>query len=255
MTTQDKEGQIDKVQTEVSNQNEASEPVQNEKAEEYSTVSSEITVETDGKALETTPETKVTEVKEKKAKKKSAKKAVAKTKSAPQKPTKKAVEKAKPKASPKAEPEVMKQLEKFVAVTYKHPTTFKEMETIMTKNKVQLDKLAQEANALGRESTEAFIKAGNIFAKGFEEIVKTSMTMAQDAAEKQAKFVKEAMSTKTLNEWAEVQHKIVQTNFDDLMSGATKISELSVKVLTDGVEPLNEQANKAILKATDAIAA
>jgi hypothetical protein len=39
------------------------------------------------------------------------------------------------------------------------------------------------------------------------------------------------------------------------MAGATKISELSVKVLTECAEPLNEQITKTIRKGTESMAA
>lgn len=129
------------------------------------------------------------------------------------------------------------------------------MEKMMTQGKSQFDKLAKDANDAGREGFEAFIKSGTIFARGLEDIIRTSMALAQDSAEKQTQFLKEAMSSKTLNEWTEAQNKIAQANFDDFMAGATKISELSVKVLSEASEPINEQLSKGIKKATESLAA
>lgn len=135
------------------------------------------------------------------------------------------------------------------------PNDTKEMENTMTKNKAQFDKFTTEANNMSREGTEAFMESGKIFAKGFEELMRVSMSMVQDAAEKQSQFAKEAMSSKTLNEFAEVQGRIAKANFDDFMTCSTKISELGVKVIKDGATPLSEQANKVIIKAKSAVAA
>jgi len=77
----------------------------------------------------------------------------------------------------------------------------------------------------------------------------------QSSAEKQTKLMKEALSSKTLNEFTEVQNKIAQHNFDDFMSGATKISEQCVRVLTACSEPVNSQMSKVVKKATSSIAA
>ena len=63
------------------------------------------------------------------------------------------------------------------------------------------------------------------------------------------------MSSKTINEFAEIQNKIAQTSFDDFMSGATKISEIGVKVITESSEPVNAQVTRAIQKATESMAA
>lgn len=125
----------------------------------------------------------------------------------------------------------------------------------MTQSKNQMDKLAHEAANASRENIEACIKSGSILMKGCEDIMRTAISIAQSSAEKQSRFIKEALGSKTLNEWAEVQNRIAQSNFDDFMSGATKISELSVKVLTQAVEPVNDQASKVIQKASSAMAA
>ena len=79
--------------------------------------------------------------------------------------------------------------------------------------------------------------------------------MTQTAVEKQAEFTKQLMSSKTLNEYAEAQNKIAQANFDEFMAGATKLSEMSVKVLSEASEPLNSQMNKAVQQANKAMAA
>ncbi len=124
----------------------------------------------------------------------------------------------------------------------------------MTQNKTQFDTYMKDANELSREGMDAFVKSSTLFAKGFEDFFQTSMSLAQGAAEKQTQFMKEAMSAKTLNEFTEVQNKIAQANFDDFMASATKLSELSVKVLSEASEPLNEQMTKSMNKATQAAA-
>ena len=122
------------------------------------------------------------------------------------------------------------------------------LEETMTKSTAQFDKIAQEATAASRESFEAFTKSYGILTKGYESIVRTSVELSQSAAEKQAAYAKEALSCKTLNEFAEIQNKIAQSNFDDFMSSMTKLSEISTKVMTESAEPLNEQINKAVQK-------
>lgn len=134
------------------------------------------------------------------------------------------------------------------------------MENIMSKTAAAFDtkafdKMAKETADFGRECSEACAKANAILVKGMEEIMGAVASIAQSSAEKQAKFAKEAMSSKTINEFAEIQNKIAQTSFDDFMSSFTKLSEMSVKVLTEGAEPMNAQIVKAIQRATDTMAA
>lgn len=129
------------------------------------------------------------------------------------------------------------------------------MEKMMYQGKSQFDKLAQDAAEMNRENIEAVVKCSTIFAKGFEDLMRVSMTLAQDAAERQGKFMKEVLSSKTLNEFTEAQNKVAQVNFDEFVNGATKITELSMKVMTDSLEPLNAQMNKGINKASQKMAA
>lgn len=136
----------------------------------------------------------------------------------------------------------------------------KTKEKIMSKknqafDKASFEKFTKESADFGREYSEAMAKAGSIFMKGLEDMTGALVSMAQTSAEKQAKFAKEAMSIKTINEFAEVQNKIVQSNFDDFMAGFTKISEMGVKLLSEGTEPVNAQITKVIQRASESMAA
>lgn len=129
------------------------------------------------------------------------------------------------------------------------------METIMTKGKQQFEKLSSEAANAGKDNMDAWMKSGSIFMKGYEDIMKTWMGMAQKNAEKSGEAVKTLLACKTVNEYAEVQNRLAQEGFDDLMAGATKLSELSVKLVSDGFAPINDQMGRTIKKASDAVAA
>ena len=183
-----------------------------------------------------------------KAKKRSAKKA------APKKVTSKKSATKKPAAAKKKAVRAPKLItaSKPQTPTFAGSTSSKAMEKMMTKTKTQFDGYMKETNDTNRESYDAFVKSSTLFAKGFEDIFKVSMSLAQSAAEKQKQFMKEAMGSKTLNEFTEVQNKMTQANFDDFMSGATKISELSVKLLSESAEPMNEQMSKSMNKVAKA---
>ena len=49
--------------------------------------------------------------------------------------------------------------------------------------------------------------------------------------------------------------EIAQASLDDIMSAATKLSEMSVKLLTESAEPISEQMGKTMRKASEAVAA
>ncbi len=129
------------------------------------------------------------------------------------------------------------------------------LETNMFKGNKQMEQMTQGAAAMGQDSVEALTKSCSIFAKGMEDIMKTCMEIAQEAGEKSQALTKTMMSCKTLNEFTDMQTKMAQASFDEFMTNATRISEKTVKVCTDAMEPINDQMGKSIKRATDAMAA
>lgn len=132
---------------------------------------------------------------------------------------------------------------------------FFKMEMDLMKPNKQFEKLTQDATALGQDQLDALIKSTAIFQKGLEEIVKVTTQIAQEAGESNASATKALFACKTLNELADAQTKLAQTSFDTFMSNATKLSELSVKVCTDSLAPINDQMGKSIKKASETMAA
>lgn len=143
----------------------------------------------------------------------------------------------------------------FTTDTIKEKTMAKSSSNSNSNSNIPFDGFAKEAAEISREYSEACVKSGTIFMKGMEDFVGVVMSLAQSSAEKQAQFIKEAMSSKTINEFAEVQNKIAQANFDDFMAGATKLTEISTKLITESAEPVNAQIGKAIKKASQSLAA
>ncbi len=137
--------------------------------------------------------------------------------------------------------------------TPKQPT--QKMEKIMTEGKNKFEKLTRETTSAGKEQMEALVESGTIWVKGTEDIVKTCTAMVQESVERNTQAFKTLLSSKTLNEYTEAQNTLAQQNFDDFMSGFTKLSELGVKLATNAFAPINDQFSKSIKKATDSLAA
>lgn len=135
-----------------------------------------------------------------------------------------------------------------------------QMETNMFKNDMfkgnkQMEKMAQDATVMGQDQMEAVVKASTIFAKGMEDMMKICMQIAQEAGEKSQMAAKTMMACKTLNEFTDVQTRLAQSSFDELMTNATKLSEKTVKVMTEAMEPINDQMGKTMKRAKDSMAA
>lgn len=125
----------------------------------------------------------------------------------------------------------------------------KKMENqIMTATK-QYEKTSRAAANAGQDQMETIMKYGSILTQNMEEIMKTCMNIAQSAAEKSQENAKTMMSCKTLDEFTQAQSRFAQESLDEFMNGATKLSELSIKVYTECLEPINDQVGKNFKKA------
>ncbi|HEY8190722.1 MAG TPA: phasin family protein [Micavibrio sp.] len=121
---------------------------------------------------------------------------------------------------------------------------FEKMEEFMTKGKAPFDKIAQDA----KDQQEALVESGRIYARGVEDVLKFVTAFTQESVEKNTETFKSLWGCKTLQELTEVQSRIAQQNFDDFMAGATKLSEMGVKVASEAFEPINDQFSKTISK-------
>lgn len=130
--------------------------------------------------------------------------------------------------------------------------SFETMETTMNNFKNQYEKMTGDASASVRESVENLTKSSSTFAKGAEQILKTVATVAQESGQRNAEAVKALMACRTLNEFAEAQNKLAQQNFDQAMSTMTKLSEMTIKLCSEAMEPINGQMTKAMTSAMSA---
>ncbi len=128
---------------------------------------------------------------------------------------------------------------------------FINMETFTMKPNKNFDKIAQDATASAQEQFEALTQVANNCTKNLEQWTKTCMEMTQETTDELASSAKSLLACKTINEYAEAQSKFAQATFEKIMGNATKLSELSIRLANDSLQPLNEQVNKAIKKASD----
>ena len=125
---------------------------------------------------------------------------------------------------------------------------FETMEKLMTNEKAPFDKLSVYATKMYKDSQEALAESSRAYAKHMESITKFITEMTQESVERNTEAFRSLWGCKTLQELTEAQTKLAQQNYDDFMTGATKLSELSVKMATEAFEPLNDQFSKTIQK-------
>ncbi len=119
----------------------------------------------------------------------------------------------------------------------------------MSNYKEQYEKLTGGTSASAKEAMESCMASGKTFAKGAEKIMKTLAELAQESSQRNAEAMKSLMASRTLNEFAEAQNKLAQQNFEEAMSTATKLSEMTIKLYSEALEPINGQMTKAMTAA------
>jgi phasin family protein len=129
-------------------------------------------------------------------------------------------------------------------------------EQVVETAKAQVEK-ANEAVAKGydefaaiqKDGMDAFMKAGEIWAKGAEDIGKAYFALVQDAAETGSEATKAMFAAKSLKEVFDLQGEIARKNFDKSLSDGKKLSELSMKVVNDAFQPIQKQIVATVEKA------
>lgn len=107
---------------------------------------------------------------------------------------------------------------------------------------------AEEMADFSKSGFEAWMKSTNIFMDGATSLFKTMSNYGNEAREKQAAAIKEFMACKTLNDMTETSTRVAQQSLEQVMSGATELSERSIKLCMDALEPINDQISKGFQK-------
>lgn len=133
------------------------------------------------------------------------------------------------------------------------PSTLYRVENAMQITKEQIEKASQtffkgyeDLASLGKGNVEAVVKSSAIVARGFEEMGRQIMALAQANMEHGVAAAKAAMNCTTLKQIVELQNDFAKTSFDKAMAEGNKLSELSVKVANEAIEPIQARVNVAV---------
>jgi len=105
-----------------------------------------------------------------------------------------------------------------------------------------------EFSVLSKGNVEAVVKAGSIYARGLEDLSKTVMAMTQSQLEASVAAAKAVLGCTSLRQMVDLQTDLARTNFDKFMADGSKLSEISLKVANEALEPLQARVNIAVEK-------
>jgi|GEM_PF-1104914 len=113
----------------------------------------------------------------------------------------------------------------------------------------------EDLNGFGKENVDAIVKSTTLLTKGLEELTQVLFKMSQESLETTMAAAKSAMACTTLRQIIDFQNDLAKTSFDKLLAEGTKVSEMSLKVANDALEPIQARVNVAIEKMVKPVAA
>ena len=113
----------------------------------------------------------------------------------------------------------------------------------------------EDLNGFGKENVDAIVKSTTLLTKGLEELSQVLFKMTQENLESTLAVAKSALACTTLRQVIDFQNDLAKTSFDKLMAETNKVSELSLKVANDALEPIQARVNVAIEKLVKPVAA
>lgn len=109
--------------------------------------------------------------------------------------------------------------------------------------------------AVQKDGVDAFVKAGELMAKGTEELTRTCFGLCQEAAAANADAVAAMLAAKSLDELVGLQNELARKAFDRSVAESTRLSEMSLKLANEAFEPIQTQLTVAVEKALKPLAA
>lgn len=143
------------------------------------------------------------------------------------------------------------------AVEAGHEAASKQYEQVVNQTKEQIDqgsramfKGYEEIATLNKAHIEAVVQASTIATKGMESLSREMMNFAQQQLESNVATTKKLFGATTVREVFDLQSELARETFDKLMAESAKMTEMSVKVANEALQPIQTQTSAAVEKAT-----
>ncbi|MBI3515917.1 MAG: phasin family protein [Proteobacteria bacterium] len=107
-----------------------------------------------------------------------------------------------------------------------------------------------ELSVYSKGNVEAVVKAGSIYARGMEDLSKTVMAITQAQLEASVAAAKAVLGCTSLRQMVDLQTDLARSHFDKVMADGSKLSEISLKVANEALEPIQARVNVAVEKFT-----
>jgi phasin family protein len=118
-----------------------------------------------------------------------------------------------------------------------------------------LFKRYDEAASFGKDNVDACVTCSTVFAKGVESMSKELMSLAQSTVEANVATTKALFGAKSVRELIDLQTEFSRSRFDSLVAESAKLTELSMALANETIEPIQARMNATVEKLMKPIAA
>jgi phasin family protein len=118
-----------------------------------------------------------------------------------------------------------------------------------------LFKRYDDAASFGKDNVDACVLFSTIFAKGVESMGNELMSIAQSTVEANVATTKALFGAKTVRELIDLQTEFSRSRFDSLVAESAKLTELSMALANETIEPIQARMNATVEKLMKPIAA
>ena len=133
----------------------------------------------------------------------------------------------------------------------------KPVETAVQAGKQNLDAVVKAGNEaaskgydefalLGKDNLDALVRTNSIFAKGMEVLGKEVLSYARATLETNIAQTKALLAAKNLKEVVELHNDFARERLDKVIAETAKLTELSVQVTNEAIEPLQKRVDVTV---------
>ena len=144
-------------------------------------------------------------------------------------------------APTKAKPAAAKVAPQAVTVTTDHVESVNQAQNAALKS-------YEDIVGFSKDAVEAWVQAGTIFSRGFQDISSTVIGIAQGVVEENVTASKQFLAAKTIRDVVDLHSSFSRAQFDRLVSEGSHLSDLSVKLVEESFAPLGQKVNAVIDK-------
>jgi phasin family protein len=150
-------------------------------------------------------------------------------------------------APPPAAPKVEITPKPITAVAYKAPlVTFTPKQPTITQGMKTMMKSTEDLVAFGQANMEAFVKSGQIWSAGVQELTKQIATTAKASFEESVTTFKAISTAKSVKEAMDLQSTFAKAALEKAMAESNKLTDASIKLTEQTLAPITARVTVAV---------